>query len=154
MQTPEVKEIKPSTSITAVGKVFIGDYGKSQQYITEVQGLLNKKSIPFITNKVMGVYYENPQEKKPDELRSFQGVFLTNNSGIENIDFDLTKLSLHGKYIYIKVSGDPMQSIFDGYGALFNYIQNQKINLKSNIGYQISTFENGTITTEIYMEIL
>jgi len=153
MQNIEVQEIKLSNPITAIGKVFIGDYGNSQQYITEVHDLLSQKSIPFIDNKVMGVYYDNPQDKKPEELRSFQGAFLSNQSDIDKIDSTLTQLTLQGNCIYTKISGDPIQSIFEGYGALFNYIQDQKITLRSNSGYQISTYENGRITTEIYMEV-
>jgi DNA gyrase inhibitor GyrI len=141
-----------STPITAVGKVFIGDYAKSQQYVMELHDLLNQKSIPFITNKVMGVYYDNPQEKKPEDLKSFQGVFLNNPT--QEVEPSLSKLSLKGNYLYTKVSGDPIKSIFDGYGALFKHIQENKVSLKSSTGYQVSTFENGAISTEIYMEII
>lgn len=154
MTNSEVKEIDLSTPISAVGRLFIGDYAKSQEYIMELHDLLNKKAIPFIPNKVMGVYYDNPQEKRPEELKSFHGVFLTNSTGNDTIAPSITNLSLRGRYLYIKVSGDPMKSIYEGYGALFNYIQNQKINLKSNTGYQVSTFENGVITTEIYMGLI
>jgi hypothetical protein len=46
-----------------------------------------------------------------------------------------------------------MKSIYDGYGALFTHIQQNNIKLESPTGYQISTFENGTVITEIYMKM-
>lgn len=152
MQDPEVKEISISTPIEAIGKIFTGDYAKSPQYITEVYDLLNQKGIPFIPNKIMGVYYDNPTERKPEDLKSFQGVFPIHEN--ENHDDSFTKLSLKGKYLYIKVSGDPIKSIYAGYDALFNHIQHHHVNLESNTGYQVSTFENGIITTEIYLKII
>ncbi|MEQ8425380.1 MAG: hypothetical protein RIA63_11770, partial [Cyclobacteriaceae bacterium] len=89
--------------------------------------------------------------KKPETLRSFQGVFLSKPD--QAADHSLIKLSLKGNYLYTQVSGDPLKSIFDGYGAMFKYIEQHKVKLKSNTGYQISTFENGIVTTEIYMEL-
>src|SRR6478672_8805946 len=103
MQDPEVKEIIVSPPIEAIGKIFIGDYAKSPQYVTELHDLLNNKSIPFILNKVMGVYYDNPSEKKSEDLRSFQGVFLIHEN--DYCDRSFTKVSLKGRYLYTKVGG-------------------------------------------------
>jgi effector-binding domain-containing protein len=152
MQKPEVQEIDLLIPIKATGKTFIGDYAKAQQYIIELQAILNQKAVPFIPNRVMGIYYDNPQEKKSEELRSFHGLFLSRNN--PSVGKALTEVSLSGKHLYIKVSGDPMKSIYEGYGALFEHMQKQGITLESNTGYQVSTFENGVITTEIYMKIL
>lgn len=151
MSKIEVKHIEVNEPITIVGKYFTGDYSKSIDHIGEVQKELARENSTFIPNKVFGIYYDNPQHIKPDELRSFQGVF-------PNGDFDegatsLTVLSFHGQFLYTKVTGDPMKALMDGYGALFSHIQENGVRLKSNAGYQACTFNNGEITTEIYMEI-
>jgi hypothetical protein len=68
------------------------------------------------------------------------------------VDDPLIEMSISGSCLYIKVSGDPVKSIYEGYSAIFNYIRENNIVLKSTAGYQVSTFENGIITTEIYMQ--
>jgi hypothetical protein len=51
MQQPEVTMISLSDPITAIGKIYTGDYGKAQQYIMNVMELLAQKNISFIPNK-------------------------------------------------------------------------------------------------------
>src|SRR5215831_15359675 len=152
MKKTEVQEVQLNAPIKAVGKIFTGDYAKSQEHILELINILNDKNIPFIANKIMGVYYDNPSEKQADELTSFQGIFLEGNQNLPDGSFVEVKLS--GKHIYASVEGDPMKSIYEGYQALFNYIQKNNITLQSNAGYQVATFKNGTVTTEIYMKIV
>ena len=151
MSKPEVQEVELIDPINVVGKHFKGDYAKSFEYITEVQNDLKNEGVGFIPNKVFGIYYDNPQDTKPEELRSFQAVFPEN--GFDETASSLTLIELTGKFLYTKVKGEPMKALMEGYGALFTYIQNQAVALKSNAGYQVSTFENGEMTTEIYMEI-
>ena len=150
MQHPEVNEITVSVPIKSIGKVFTGDYAHSPKYITELETQFTGRSIPFIPNKVMGIYYDNPMEKKPEELKSFQGLFPLNES--VPADETLTEMALSGTYLLTRVSGDPIKSIHEGYAALFDYIRKNNIVLDSNTGYQVSSFENGVITTEIYMK--
>jgi DNA gyrase inhibitor GyrI len=152
MENPQVKEIEIDTAIVAVGKSFIGDYAASPKYASEVKSILAAAPLPFIPNKVLGVYYDNPENTPVENLKCFQGFFLENENDF--IPPALSKLTLKGKYLYIKVSGDPTKIIFDGYNAIFGHIQENGIALKSSAGYQVSTFENNVVTIEIYMEVL
>jgi hypothetical protein len=83
-------------------------------------------------------------------LRSFQGVFVTNQD--ENVPASLEKFELKGNYIFYKAGGDVQKAIQEGYSELFAYIANNKVSLKSSAGYQVITFNNGEFITEIYME--
>jgi len=152
MQKPEVREINIQSPIKAVGKIFTGDYAKSPEHIMELQAFFKETGIQFIENKVMGVYYDDPSRTNLRELTSFQGVFLTEKEIVR--DVSVMEISLSGKYICTKVSGDPAKSIYEGYGAIFNYIEKNQVTLESTAGYQVATFENGTVTTEIYMKIV
>lgn len=40
-----------------------------------------------------------------------------------------------------------------GYAALFEYIGQHSLQLKSNAGIQMVTFEEGIVQTEIYLEL-
>jgi DNA gyrase inhibitor GyrI len=151
METPIVNVVHVEAAITAIGKTFVGDYSASPKYATEVQKLLRDASISFIPNKVLGVYYDNPENTPVENLTCFQG-FVVHDENVAPAG--LSKLSLQGKYLHTKVSGDPAKIIFDGYNALFSYIQEKGIALKSSAGYQVATFENNVITIDIYMEIL
>ena len=151
MSKPEVQTVEVIDPIRVIGKYFKGDYAKSIQFIGEVQEDLRKEGVAFIANKVFGIYYDNPQNTIPEELRSFQAVFPEN--GFNQAKSAWTRFELKGKYIYTKVIGEPMNALMEGYEALFGHIQNQAVALKSLTGYQILTFDNGTITTEIYMEV-
>jgi DNA gyrase inhibitor GyrI len=146
-----VEKINLAVPISAVGKSFTGDYAKSPQYITEVQAILAKTSTSFIPNKAFGIYYDNPEKTEADKLKCFQGVFLQNET--DKFDPSLKKLTLIGSYLYTKVSGDSSKIVYEGYNALFSHIQEHGIALRSNSGFQISTFENNMLTIEIYMEI-
>ena len=151
MSNPQVTAIHLTEPITVVGKLFQGDYSKSQQFITEVITELTSASIPFIQGKVLGVYYDNPNEKNPEDLVSFQGVFAADPD--IKLPNSLQALQLKGSYLYVKATGDIMTSIHEGYGALFSHISEHNVKLKSPAGYQVTTFENGTMTTEIYMAL-
>jgi DNA gyrase inhibitor GyrI len=152
MESPQVKVVRIEPVITAAGKTFMGDYAASPKYAAEVQNLLTAASIPFIPNKVIGVYYDNPEVTRVEDLRCFQGFILENEP--RSINPPLSRLTIAGKYLYTKVTGDPAKIIFDGYKALFSHIQENGVVLKSNAGYQVSTFENNMVTVEICMEIL
>ena len=135
-----------------LGKSFIGDYAKSQQYVMEVQEELSRENIQYIPYKVVGIYFDNPAEKLSDTLRSFHGVFPQGEQSVENSS--LEKKEFSGRFLYVQLKGDPSKVIYEGYGAIFDYLQQNKMQLRSNAGYQVSTFLNGVITTEIYLEIL
>ena len=151
MNPIKVEQISIMQPIKAVGKTFTGDYGKSPKFIEEVQNELNKESIRYFPNKVLGIYYDNPFEKKAEELRSFQAVILSEPQQVRNNE--LTVFELKGNYIYTKVVGDPGKALMDGYNALFAFLNQKALTLKSPAGYQISTFQDGVITTQIYLEL-
>jgi len=137
--------------ILLLGKHFTGDYSNSQNYVTEVQDLLKTEGIEHVPFKVMGVFYDNPQEKKVDELRSFHAVYPIDPVASEKSS--LEKFLLHGNFLQVKIKGDPSKTIFEGYGALFSHIKEHNVQLKSNACYQIMSLENGQITTEILMKL-
>ena len=151
MSLPEVKTIAITEPITILGRHFAGDYYHSQKYIMEVQDTLKRENIEFAPFKVFGIYYDNPGEKNDNELRSFHGLFPDTLSSSQKTS--LETLELTGKFLQTKVKGDPSITIMEGYGALFSYLQQNAVKLSSQAGYQISTFENGEITTEILMKI-
>jgi len=147
----KVSTIQITKPLTILGKHFTGDYSKSPQFVTEVQNALQNENIAFTPYKVIGIYYDDPRETKPEELRSFHAVFPTDDENITKSN--LESMSLEGKFLQVRVEGDPSKTIFEGYGSLFNYIAENNVKVKSNSGYQISSFENGMVTTEILMEI-
>jgi len=137
--------------IKLVGKAFTGSYSDASLYVTAVQNELTAAQIPFIPYKISGIYYDDPQVTPAAEQRSFQGVVTEGNTDLSATS--LTAIDIGGQFLYTKVTGDPMQSIMKGYGDLFAYIQAHQIQLKSNAGYQILTFTEGQVITEIYMEL-
>ncbi len=152
MSNLKVTEITLAKPIIVVGKLFTGDYAKSPEYISVTMEILRSAGISFDERKVIGVYYDNPNNKKPEELKSFQGVFI-DHSNIE-IPGELEICQLKGNFLYVKATGDIMKAIYEGYDALFNYIAENNVKLKSPAGYQVSTIDNGNIVTEIYMETI
>ena len=151
MTLPHVVVIRIDQHIESVGKIFYGDYANSPQWISEVHKELSLASISSLPNKVMGIYYDNPQEKNADQLRSFQGVFISDETA--RIPETLCRVSLTGDYLYVRVSGDPMKSLLEGYRMLFAHIRANSTDLESTAGYQISTFDSGIVNTEIYMKL-
>ena len=151
MTLPHVVVVRIDRHIESVGKIFYGDYSNSPQWISKVQKELSLASISFLPDKVMGIYYDNPQEKSADQLKSFQGVFISDATA--RIPDSLYRVSLSGDYLYVRVSGDPIQSLFEGYRMLFEHVRAASTDLESTAGYQISTFDSGMVTTEIYMKL-
>jgi hypothetical protein len=137
--------------IKLIGKVFTGSYSDASLYITAVQNELTSAEIPFIPYKICGIYYDDPEVTPAAEQRSFQGVVTEGNTDLSVTS--LIAVDMAGTFLYTKVTGDPMQSIMKGYGDLFAYIQAHQTQLKSNAGYQVLTFTEGQVITEIYMEI-
>ncbi|HYF30146.1 MAG TPA: GyrI-like domain-containing protein [Chitinophagaceae bacterium] len=151
MNTSPVTPINIKEPIVVLGKHFTGDYSRTQQFIIEVQNILKSENIDFIPYKVLGIYYDNPGEKSPDELRSFHAVFPVPGAAVERSS--LEKFELEGGFLQVKVIGDPFKTIMNGYNAMFAYIREHQVQLKSAAGYQVSTFENGEIHTEILMQV-
>ncbi|MFC0516778.1 hypothetical protein ACFFGT_21405 [Mucilaginibacter angelicae] len=146
-----VQVIALNDPIKLVGKVFTGSYAGASSYVTAVQNELTAAQIPFIPYKICGIYYDDPEVTPAAEQRSFQGVVTEGNADLSATS--LTAIDMAGLFLYTKITGDPMQAIMKGYGDLFAYIQAHQAKLKSNAGYQILTFSEGLVTTEIYMEI-
>jgi hypothetical protein len=146
-----VKVIEVKNPIRVTGKVFTGSYAGASSYVTAVQNELTAAQIPFIPYKICGIYYDDPQVTPAAEQRSFQGVVSEGNTDLSATS--LTAIDMAGLFLYTKVTGDPMQAVMKGYGDLFAYIQAHQTKLKSNAGYQILTFTEGQVVTEIYMEI-
>jgi hypothetical protein len=146
-----VKVIEVKNPIRVIGKVFTGSYAGASSYVTAVQNELTAAQIPFIPYKICGIYYDDPQVTPAAEQRSFQGVVSEGNTDLSATS--LTAIDMAGLFLYTKVTGDPMQAVMKGYGDLFAYIQAHQTKLKSNAGYQILTFTEGQVVTEIYMEI-
>jgi effector-binding domain-containing protein len=135
-----------------LGRLFRGDYANSPLFIKEIIKALNNAYIPFIPNKILGVYFDHPQQKKVEDLLSFQGAFIPGE--VEVIPFSLERFYLVGNYLYVKVIGEPMNSITQAYEVLFQYVRENNVQLKSQAGHQVSTFENGVISTEVYMQVV
>ena len=150
MTQPTVQQVVLTEPLVIYGKHFRGDYARSPQYITEVMDLLKQAGIDYQPNKALGIYYDNPQQTKAEELRCFQGVFVSDEAAA--VPPALEKFVLTGKYLYISITGEPMRSIFEAYQILFDYIGKNNVHLKSPAGYQVSTFDDGVMTTEVYME--
>jgi hypothetical protein len=151
MSISRVSTVFIDEPVISFGRHFTGDYSQSQKYILEVQDILKKEGIEYTPFKVMGIFYDNPQEKPASDLRSFHAVFPL--PGFQNAQTSLERFEVKGKFLQVNVKGDPSISIMEGYGILFKYIQENRIRLKSPAGYQVSTFENGEVSTEILMEI-
>ncbi|SEO85602.1 hypothetical protein SAMN05192574_114101 [Mucilaginibacter gossypiicola] len=147
-----VQLIALNNPIKLIGKVFTGNYAEASLYVTAVQNELTAAQIAFIPFKICGIYYDDPQVIPAAEQRSFQGVVSEGNVDLSSTS--LSAIDMAGTFLYTKVTGDPMQAIMKGYGDLFAYIQTHQTQLKSNAGYQILTFAEGQVVTEIYMEIL
>jgi hypothetical protein len=146
----DVQEIHLSEPITFVGKIFYGDYTKSHLYIQEVQAELDKHAIAWKKNSVFGIFYDDPREMQGSELKSFHGVFADSVPLLSATE--LTTITLSGKFVYAKAIGS-IDSIYEAYQAIFDFLGDKNLQLKSSVGYQVSTFDQGVITTEIYMEL-
>jgi DNA gyrase inhibitor GyrI len=147
---PEVKRITLDQDIIAVCKEFIGPYEKVKEYVTEVQNYTQAAQIPAKPYHAFGIYFDDPNTKKPEELRSFQGVIVGKEAEVKP-PFFVYKMKKGREYLYTKVYGDAM--IPAGYMALFNYMGLQKIKAGSSGGHQVVTLEEGKLTLEIYLEV-
>lgn len=146
-----VQVIALNDPVKLIGKVFTGSYANALSYVTAVQNELTSAEIPFIPYKICGIYYDDPEVTPAAEQRSFQGVVTEGNDDLSGTS--LTAMDMAGVFLYTKITGDPMQAIMKGYNDLFAYIQAHQTKLKSNAGYQVLTFSQGLITTELYMQI-
>jgi len=147
----KVSTVQLTEPIRIIGKHFTGDYSRSPQYVTEVQDILKTEQIAFTPYTVIGIYFDDPREKKPEDLKSFHAVFPLDDQDISKSKLEF--MSLEGTFLQVRVQGDPTKTIFEGYGSLFNHIAENNVKVKSNAGYQITSLENGVITTEILMQI-
>lgn len=151
MNLPKVSRIQLPEPLVVIGKTFIGDYSDSSKYAAEVQAAAETSSINFEPLKVIGIYYDNPFEKPAAELKSFHGVFPTNPESA--IQGSLEKLVLSGDFLSVTMQGNPSDPIMDGYNALFEYIRENNVQLKSAAGFQISSFNQGEISLQIMMQV-
>jgi effector-binding domain-containing protein len=149
---PKVKRITLEKQIVAVCKEFFGPYEKAPEYVTEMKNYLSRAGIPYKPHEVLGVYFDNPQEKKPEELRSFQGVVVEKEVEVKPPYFVYT-MKKGTEYLYTKVKGNPMEVIPAGYMAIFNYMGLHKIKAGTSGGHQYVTMEEGMVAFEIFLEI-
>ena len=110
-KSPRVNTLILNNPFTVAGKLFKGDYSKSKEYIDQVKSELENGGVLYEQFKVLGVYYDNPHEKKAHELRSFQGAFLCDPRA--EIPDSLEKLSLEGNFLHGKLCVEQMKSIYE-----------------------------------------
>ncbi len=149
--TPNVERITLQREIVSVCKEFFGPYENVKEYVTEVESYLRKNNIPFPPYNVFGVYFDDPSQKKPEELRSFQGVVVEKPVTVTAPYFLYTMK--RGEYLYTKVGGNPAESIPAAYGAMFHFMETNKIMAGATGGHQHVTMENGEVMFAIYLEI-
>ena len=147
---PQMKRLTLDHDIVAVCKEFIGPYEKVREYVTEVQNYVQSEHIPAKPYHAFGIYFDDPNTKKPEELRSLQGVILEKEAAVKS-PFFIYKMKKGKEYLYTKVYGDAM--IPAAYMALFNHMGLQKIKAGSSGGHQVVTLEDGKLVLEIYLEI-
>lgn len=149
--TPTVERIALQQEIVSICREFFGPYENVKEYVTEVESYLRTNNIPFLPYSVFGVYFDDPTQKKPGELRSFQGVVVEKPVAVATPYF-IYRMK-RGDYLYTKVGGNPAKSIPAAYGALFQYMTSNKIMAGATGGHQHVTMEHGQVTFEIYLEI-
>ena len=149
--TPTVERITLQQEIVSVCREFFGPYENVKEYVTEVESYLRKNNIPFPPYNVFGVYFDDPSQKKPEEMRSFQGVVVEKPVTVAAPYF-IYRMK-RGDYLHTKVGGNPAESIPGAYGALFQYMGTNKIMAGASGGHQHVTMENGQVMFEIYLEI-
>ena len=147
-----VGEIDMKGSPTALGKTFKGDYAKSSSYVMDVISELSRLGISSVPGQTLGIFYDDPSKKQPDQLMSFQGVFVA--QPVKDVPPSFIQYSFRGRYVYVKNSGpDIMKIIFEAYSVLFGYIQANGVKLKSPSGYQVLTHTDNGFVAEILMEL-
>ena len=149
-ELPEVKRLVLEHDIIAACKEFFGPYENVKEYVTEVKEYLTQAHIPSKPFHAFGIYFDDHRTKKPEELRSFQGVILEKETQVEPPYF-IYQMKQGKEYLYTKVVGDAM--IVPGYMALFNHMGLQKIKAGASGGHQVVTMEDGKVVFEIYLEI-
>ncbi len=149
---PEVKRIALDRDIIAVCKEFFGSYHKVTEYVTEVENYMKAAQIPFKPYHAFGIYFDDYNTKKPEELRSFQGIIVDKEPETKAPYF-VYKMKKGSAYLYTKVAGNPEEMIPAGYMALFNHMGLQKIKAGASGGHQVVTMEDGKVVFEIYLEI-
>ena len=148
---PEVKRVTVEEEVITVSKEFFGPYEKVRDYVNEVKNHLATQNIPSIPYKVLGVYFDDPRQKKPEELRSIQGVAVEKEVEVQAPYF-IYKLK-RGEYLYTKVSGNDAEVIPAAYMALFQYMGEHKIQAGATGGHQLVTMEDGKVVFEISLAI-
>ena len=147
---PQVQRLTLKQDLIAVCKEFIGPYEKVREYVTEVQNYAEAAQISIKPFHAFGIYFDDPNTKKAEELRSFQGVIVEKDAEVKP-PFFVYKMKKGKEYLYTKVYGDAM--IPAGYMALFSYMGLQKIKAGSSGGHQVVTLEVGKLVLEIYLEV-
>jgi beta-lactamase regulating signal transducer with metallopeptidase domain/DNA gyrase inhibitor GyrI len=139
---PEVKQVRLDKDIIAICKEFRGPYADAPKYVTEVQNYLNEQKIAYLPYSVLGIYFDDPNQPKPEGHRSYQGVLVEKETAITPPNF-VYKMKKGDEYLYTKVVGKPEEVIPAGYMALFNYMGVKKIQAGSTGGHQVVTMEDG-----------
>jgi len=146
---PEVERITLSKEIVAVCREFFGPYEQAPAYVTDVEKYLEAQKIPSLPFNAFGVYFDDPSQKRPEELRSYQGVLVEKEVEVKPPYF-VYKMK---QKEYLHTTASPQEALPAGYLALFNYMGLHHIRAGSTGGHQHVTMKDGQVVFDIYLEI-
>ncbi len=149
---PEVKQVRLEKDLVAICKEFRGPYAEAPKYVTEMKNYCDEQKIAYRPQHVLGVYFDDPNQPKPEGHRSYQGVVVDDEAEVKPPYF-VYKMKMGDEYLYTKVIGKPEEVIPAGYMALFNYMGLKKIQAGSTGGHQVVTMEDGKVVFEIYLKV-
>lgn len=89
ISTPTVKYL--------LGKEVVGPYHMVNKYIEEVEAFSKEQNIAC--PKSFGMYYDDPQKKDPEDLKSFVGCVLDEPVSIDNENFISKTLKIEKAYM-------------------------------------------------------
>ena len=72
--------ITTPAAITAWGRVFTGAYEATPQFVESLVREFDAIPLGYEPSRVLAVYYDNPEEVAPAELRCFQGLFVADDT--------------------------------------------------------------------------
>ncbi|MFP4544242.1 MAG: GyrI-like domain-containing protein [Bacteroidota bacterium] len=150
LPSAEIKEVAIIHGIPSIVKEFRGPYEESPAYIEYVKEKLDDAGIDYIGDKVIGIYFDNPQGKDPKTLRCLAGVLTRDKKPVAD---PLMNFELKGKYLYTKIAGTPKDAAYVGYMRMYDYVRENDIELESDTGIQITSYESGKYYSEIFMKL-
>lgn len=149
---PKVEKITFDEDVITVCREFRGPFENSQQNTMQVTEYADKAGIAYEPYFAIGVYWGDPANDKPEELRSYHGVKVKSAPKVEPPHFVYT-MKKGTEYLHTQVKGDPAKTIPAGYVALFNYMGLNNIRAGASGGHQLMRMEDGEMIIDIYLEI-